>query len=83
MILELPADCRESAATPAELFRKLDEWGFASLVIPHGLAWGIHAPPGARLDNQLSPAQHDPAKQRLIEISSGHGNGEQYRDFAE
>ena len=51
---ELPADCRESAETPAELFRKLDEWGLESLVIPHGLAWGIHAPPGARLDVQLS-----------------------------
>jgi len=79
----LPADCRESAATPADLFRKLDEWGFESLVIPHGLAWGIHAPPGARLDVQLTAAQHDATKQRLIEISSGHGNSEEYRDFAE
>ena len=52
-------------------------------MIPHGLAWGIHAPPGARLDVQLTPAFHDPAKQRLIEIMSGHGNGEEYRDFAE
>jgi hypothetical protein len=80
---DLPAECRESAATPAQLFRKLDEWGFPTLVIPHGLAWGIHAPPGARLDNQLTRAQHDPVKQRLLEISSGHGNSEEYREFAE
>lgn len=80
---DLPLDCRESAATPAELFRKLDEWRFPVLVIPHGLAWGIHAPPGARLENQLNAAQHDPDRQRLLEISSGHGNGEEYRGFAE
>ncbi len=80
---ELPADCRETADTPRELFRKLDEWGFESLVIPHGLAWGIHAPPGGRLDVQLAPGQHDPEKQRLIEISSGHGNSEEYRSHAE
>jgi len=80
---QLPADCRESAATPEELFRKLREWNLEPLVIPHGLAWGIHAPPGARLDVQLAPSQHDPSMQRLIEISSGHGNSEEYRDFAE
>jgi hypothetical protein len=80
---ELPPDCLESAATPEDLFRKLDEWGFDSLVIPHGLAWGIHAPPGARLDNQLTSTQHDPGRQRLLEISSGHGNGEEFRDLAE
>jgi hypothetical protein len=80
---DLPAACREWAETPAELFRKLDEWGFETLVIPHGLAWGIHAPPGARLDVQLSRAQHDPAKQRLLEVMSGHGNSEEYRGSAE
>ena len=79
----LPLDCRESATTPAALFRKLDEWNLETLVIPHGLAWGIHAPPGARLDTQLTAAFHDPSKQRLIEIMSGHGNSEEYRDFAE
>jgi hypothetical protein len=80
---DLPLDCRESAMTPAELFQKLDEWRFPVLVIPHGLAWGIHAPPGARLDNQLTAAQHDPDRQRLLEISSGHGNSETYRRFPE
>ncbi|MAE95892.1 MAG: hypothetical protein CL910_14640 [Deltaproteobacteria bacterium] len=76
---ELPLDCRESAETPELLFQKLAEWGLPSLVIPHGLAWGIHAPPGARLDLQLSRAHHDPSRQRLIEIMSGHGNGEEFR----
>lgn len=79
----LPPTCRESAATPAELFAKLEQWGFPSLVIPHGLAWGIHAPPGSRMDNQLAGGQHDPGRQRLIEVFSGHGNGEEYRSFAE
>ncbi|MBW2231994.1 MAG: DUF3604 domain-containing protein [Deltaproteobacteria bacterium] len=78
---ELPADCLESADTPEQLFRKLDEWGLDSLVIPHGLAWGIHAPPGARLDNQLTPSQHDPDRQTLLEVFSGHGNSEVYRPW--
>ncbi len=80
---DLPVDCRESAPTPAELFRKLDEWGLETMVIPHGLAWGIHAPPGARLEVQLTEAFHDPDKQRLVEIMSGHGNSEEFRAFAE
>jgi hypothetical protein len=76
---DLPPDCRENASTPAELFEKLAQWGFDTLVIPHGLAWGTHAPPGAHMDNQLGNGQHDPERQRLIEIFSGHGNGEEYR----
>ncbi len=80
---ELPSDCRESAPNPAELFRKLDEWGLEAMVIPHGLAWGIHAPPGARLDVQLTKAFHDPQRQRLVEIMSGHGNSEEFRSFGE
>ncbi len=80
---QLPIDCRENAPTPQELFEKLDQWGHPALVIPHGLAWGVHAPPGARLENQLRLAQHDPGRQRLIEIFSGHGNSEEFRRFDE
>ena len=75
----LPDDCRENAATAAELFEKLRQGGQDSLVIPHGLAWGVHAPPGARLDNQLTRSQHDAKRQRLLEIYSGHGNSEEFR----
>jgi len=78
---ELSPDCRENAATPEELFEKLDQWGFDALVIPHGLSWGIHAPLAARIDNQLTRAQHDPERQNLIEVFSGHGNAEEYRSW--
>ena len=44
---ELPDDCREVALTPTTLYRKLDEWGFDSIVIPHGLAWGTVNPQAA------------------------------------
>jgi hypothetical protein len=77
---ELSANCRENAATPAELFAKLDRWGSDYLVIPHGLAWGIHAPPGSGLDTLLNDGNHDPARERLLETFSGHGNGEEYRE---
>jgi hypothetical protein len=75
---ELPADCQENAPTPAALFEKLAQWGGESLVIPHGLVWGIHAPPGASLDAQLGRDHHDPERQRLIEVYSGHGAAERY-----
>jgi hypothetical protein len=78
---QLPTDCYESAATPGELYRKLDEWGFDTLVVPHGSSWGIYTPPGASWDHQLTAANHDPDKGRLIEVYSGHGNSENYRDF--
>ncbi len=78
---QLPGDCYESAADPGELHRKLDQWGFETLVIPHGSAWGIHTPPGASWEHQLTAEYHDPDKSRLIEIYSGHGNSENYRDF--
>ena len=82
-VRDLPPDCLESTATPGELFAKLDDWGVPSLVIPHGLAWGIHSPPGADLRSQLRRAQHDPERERLIEVMSGHGNSEQYRAVAD
>ena len=76
---ELPRDCRESAETPRELFEKLAQAGHETLVIPHGLAWGQHAPPGADLSSQLAPGQHDAGRQRLVEVFSGHGNSEEFR----
>jgi len=79
---ELPADCRENAATPAELYARLSRFGSDVLLIPHGLAWGVHAPPGSSLDSLLA-GQHDPAREPLLEIFSGHGNGEEFRDLPE
>jgi hypothetical protein len=80
---ELPHNCLEQAGTPAELFRKLDEWGFASLVIPHGTTWGFYTPPGSSWDKQLVGDMHDPARQRLIEVFSGHGDSEVFRPWHE
>ncbi|MFP6664790.1 MAG: DUF3604 domain-containing protein [Deltaproteobacteria bacterium] len=80
-VRELPLNCRESTATPGELFAKLDDWGVASLVIPHGTTWGNTAPPAANWDAQIAGANADPARQMLVEIYSGHGSSEQYRSF--
>lgn len=78
---DLPPDCRENAPTPDVLFEKLAQWGLDAIVIPHGLAWGLHVPVGARLDNQLDRALHDPERQILLEVYSGHGSGEEYRSW--
>ncbi|HIL79679.1 MAG TPA: DUF3604 domain-containing protein [Myxococcales bacterium] len=77
----LPDDCREVATTPATLFRKLDEWGHDSIVIPHGTTWGIYTPPGSNWKHQLTSDNHDPERQTLIEVYSGHGQSEVYRDW--
>ena len=80
---QLGADCYESAETPGDLFRKLREWGGEALVIPHGNTWGFYSPPGITWDKQLTAAQNDPSRQFLIEVMSGHGNSEEYRDWHE
>ena len=80
-VRDFPADCAEIAPTPAELFRKLSEWDLDSIVIPHGTAWGVYSPAGTSLDKQLIGGMNDPQRQTLIEVFSGHGNSEVYRDW--
>ena len=80
-VRELPRTCQEVAETPAELFAKLDDWGSEALVIPHGTAWGFYTPPGSSWDKQLSSSMHNAERQSMIEVFSGHGNSEEYRDW--
>ena len=74
-VRDLPADCRESAATPEALYDKLDDWGLDSIVIPHGTSWGLYTPAGSDWRKQLPG--HDAKRQTLVEIYSGHGSSEQ------
>lgn len=80
-VRELPTDCREATVTPAGLFAKLDDWGFESMVIPHGTTWGFYTPHGSAWDKQLDGDMHDPKRQTLIEVFSGHGNSEEFRPW--
>src|SRR5215475_4471435 len=75
--------CRDWVETPEELFRKLDAWNLDAIVIPHGTTWGFYTPVGSAWDKQLRGAQHDPARQTLIEVFSGHGNSEEFRPWKE
>ncbi|MCP5066080.1 MAG: DUF3604 domain-containing protein [bacterium] len=77
----LPEDCMEAAETPADLYRKLDEWGVDSIVIPHGTTWGFYTPVRSSWDKQLAGDQHDPKRQTMLEIYSGHGDSDVYRDW--
>ena len=76
---QLPDDCREVALTPATLYRKLDEWGFDSMVIPHGLAWGTTNPLDGDFKDQLD--EHEQRYQKLLEVYSGHGSSELFEDL--
>lgn len=80
-VRELPLDCREGAKTPKELFGKLDQWGFDTMVIPHGNTWGIYTPPATTWDKQLKAQYRGSNYQFLMEAYSGHGNAEPYRDW--
>ena len=80
-VRELDPNCREVATTPPELFRKLDEWGHDAIVIPHGTAWGVYTPPGSSWSKQLKGVMHDSDRQTLLEVYSGHGDSEVYRDW--
>ena len=81
--------CVNVADDPGELFERLNSYygnasysgaGYDALVIPHGTAWGM-AKVGTDWTIQNNPRHHDPNLQRLIEVYSGHGNSEEYRDF--
>jgi len=80
--VDLPLDCYEYARTPRDLFSKLDEWQSDSIVIPHGQTWGFHVPLGTSWKNRLNDQGHDPSKQILLEVMSGHGNSEEFREIA-
>ncbi|MFK8022155.1 MAG: DUF3604 domain-containing protein [Pseudomonadales bacterium] len=78
-VRDLQADCHESASTPTELFQKLDDWGFEAMVIPHGLSWSTTNPIGSDFKYQMN--QLNNKYQNLLEVYSGHGNSEVYRDL--
>jgi hypothetical protein len=78
---ELPSGCKEGARTPGELFRKLDEAGHDAMVIPHGNTWGLYTPANVSWDKQLVAEAQNEKYQTLVEVFSGHGNSEEYRDW--
>ena len=80
-VRELSDDCQESAPTPGELFARLDDWGFPYMVIPHGNTWGFYTPPLISWDKQLRAHAGPDAREFLVEVFSGHGNIEEYRDW--
>ena len=82
-VREIPDNCIEAAATPDLLFSKLDDWGHEALVIPHGTTWGYYTPMGSAWNKQLTETMHDPKRQTLVEVYSGHGNSEEFRSYRE
>jgi len=80
-VRDLPDDCMESAHTPDELTAKLNDWAVPLLLIPHGTTWGNYTPPGSDWRKQLTDTAHDPKIQTMVEVYSGHGSAEKYRDW--
>ena len=80
-VRDLAADCIDVAETPQHLFEKLDDWGMSAIVIPHGMAWGKTNNMQSDFRFQLNVRDHNPKWQRLLEVYSGHGNSEVYRDI--
>ena len=80
-VAQLPEGCLDTTEDPAGLFARLDEWGVDSIVIPHGTTWGTYTPAATDWKKQITRAQHDPARQTLFEIYSGHGNSDAYREW--
>jgi hypothetical protein len=78
---ELPLDCHEVAVHPSDLHEKLDAWDTPSIVIPHGTSWGLMTPRGFSLARELKSGEHNPDRQKLFEVYSGHGSAELYRDW--
>jgi len=78
---DLYNDCYEIADTPKELFSKLEDWNLDFLVIPHGSSWGNNSPPLINWTNQISNGFHNNDFQKLVEVYSGHGNSEEYRNW--
>ena len=79
-VADLPADCFEVADTPGALVDSLTAQGLDPLIIPHGTTWGFYTPTGVTFDKHLK-AENRPEAFPLVEIMSGHGNSEEYRDF--
>lgn len=75
------SECVQKADSPSQLYKKLKDFSFELMVIPHGTAWGNTTPTFASWDIQLNSEDHDPKLSKLIEIYSGHGNSEEYRTW--
>jgi len=78
---QLGDNCYEYADTPKDLFQKLRDLNFPTIVIPHGNTWGFYTPPNSSLDKQLENGFNDDNLQILFEVMSGHGNSEEYRSW--
>ena len=67
--------------TPGSSTKSSTRWDTPSIVIPHGTSWGLMTPRGFSLARELETGQHDPDRQLLFEVYSGHGSAEPYRDW--